>query len=229
MSTGVAVVIAAKDEAQRIAATVRAALAINQVSLVVVVDDGSRDETADLARRAGAQVVTHARNRGKGRAMTTGAAYVARHASADLALLFLDADLEASAAQTAGLIGPVLQGEADLTIATLPPQTTAGGGHGFVVNLARKGIVRATGWNPEQPLSGMRCLTASAFAALQPLAAGWGVEVGITIDALKAGLRVVEVPCALHHRVTGRDLKSQLHRAAQYRDVWRALLVRRWR
>jgi hypothetical protein len=40
---------------------------------------------------------------------------------------------------------------------------------------------------------------------------------------------VVEVPCDLHHRVTGRDLRSQLHRAAQYRDVWLALAARRIR
>jgi hypothetical protein len=121
----------------------------------------------------------------------------------------------------------VLAGEADMTIAVLPPLRQPGGGRGFVVRLARQGIERSTGWTPTQPLSGMRCLTREAFDAALPLAAGWGVEVGLTIDLLRKGLRVVEVPCDLHHRVTGRDLRAQLHRAAQYRDVWRALLVRR--
>ncbi|RAD59244.1 glycosyltransferase family 2 protein, partial [Burkholderia multivorans] len=60
-----------------------------------------------------------------------------------------------------------------------------------------------------------------------PFAAGWGVETAMTIDVVNAGLRVEEVECDLHHRVTGRDLKAQLHRAAQYRDVARALLARR--
>jgi hypothetical protein len=233
--TAVAVVIPAKDEAARIAATVRAASTIPGADLVVVVDDGSRDDTATVARAAGADITRHERNRGKGAAMQTGAAYVARHevslvgvgGAPPRALLFVDADLAESAAATQPLTVPVLAGQADMTIAVLPPQRQAGGGHGFVVRLARQGVERATGWKPTQPLSGMRCLTREAFDAALPLAAGWGVEVGLTIDLLRKGLRVLEVPCDLHHRVTGRDLRAQLHRAAQYRDVWRTLLVRR--
>ncbi len=228
----VAVVIPAKDEADRVAATVRGASAIPHVDLVVVVDDGSADATSQVAREAGADVVRHERNRGKGAAMQTGAEYVARHeqaAAGARALLFVDADLEASAAETGSLATPVLAGEADMSIAVLPPQRTPGGGRGLVVNLARAGIERLTGWTPTQPLSGMRCLTREAFDAATPLAAGWGVEVGLTVDVLQRGLRVVEVPCDLHHRVTGTDLRAQVHRAKQYRDVWRALASRRLR
>jgi glycosyltransferase involved in cell wall biosynthesis len=222
----VAVVIPAKDEAERIAATVRSALTIPDVGTVLVVDDGSSDATSDLARAAGAEVVRHERNRGKAAAMQTGADAVARTAPGSV-LLFVDADLQDSAARTAVLAQPVLDGRADMTIAVLPPQSTAGGGHGFVVRLARDGIVRETGWTPTQPLSGMRCVTPEAFARARPLARGWGVEVGLTVDLLRAGCRVLEVPCDLHHRVTGRDLRSQLHRARQYRDVWLALSARR--
>ena len=123
----------------------------------------------------------------------------------------------------------MLSGEADLTVAVLPPQRESGGGHGFVVRLARSGIRKATGFVAAQPLSGMRCITREAFEAARPLAHGWGVEVGLTIDVLRGGYRLVEVPCELHHRVTGRDVRSQLHRAAQYRDVARALAARRIR
>lgn len=232
----VAVVICAKDESRRVGATVTAAAAVPLVDLVVVVDDGSSDDTARVARESGADVTRHERNRGKGAAMQTGAAYVARH-EADLrtptgtgtprALLFVDGDLAESAIETGALAGPVLAGDADMTIAVLPPQLAPGGGHGLVVDLARRGIERSTGWTATQPLSGMRCLTREAFDHALPLAGGWGVEVGLTIDLLRRGMRVLEVPCDLHHRVTGTDLRSQLHRAGQYRDVWRALIVRR--
>lgn len=230
----VAAVIPAKDEAARIAATVQAASRIAHVDLVIVVDDGSGDATADLARSAGATVIRHPRNRGKAAAMESGAAEAERQdgdGPGDLprALLFIDADLEQSALQTAALAAPVLSGEADLTVAVLPPQRESGGGHGFVVRLARNGIRKATGFVAAQPLSGMRCITREAFEAARPLAHGWGVEVGLTIDVLRGGYRLVEVPCELHHRVTGRDLRSQLHRAAQYRDVARALAARRIR
>ena len=61
----VAAVVPCKDEADRIAATVTALLALHQVAKVVVVDDGSGDDTAAVARAAGADVVVHPRNRGK--------------------------------------------------------------------------------------------------------------------------------------------------------------------
>ena len=228
-----AVVVPAKDEAERIAATVRAARELPEVSLVVVVDDGSTDDTAARAEAAGAVVVRHRRNQGKAAAMESGAARVARldaeGGRMPRALLFIDADLGATALNTAPLAPPVLTGEADLTIAILPAQRTAGGGRGFVVRLARDGIRRATGWTATQPLSGMRCLSREAFEAARPLAPGWGVETAMTIDLLLAGYRVVEVPCDLQHRVTGSDWRGQVHRAKQYRDVARALAVRRLR
>lgn len=234
--TSVAAIIPAKDEAARIASTIAAVRRMDGVDCVIVVDDGSADATARLAGAAGAVVVGHPRNRGKAAAMATGA-----RAAADLDLrdpaasgrardlLFIDADLQESAANTAVLVEPVASGRADMTIAVLPPQETPGGGHGFVVRLARNGIQRLGGRSFSQPLSGMRCVSREAFEAALPLARGWGVEVGLTVDVLGAGMRVVEVPCDLRHRVSGSDWRSQLHRARQYRDVWRALAVRRFR
>ena len=229
----VAAIIAAKDEAARIVSTISAVRQIVGVDLVIVVDDGSSDATGRLAREVGAVVVSHPRNRGKAAAMATGARVAADRDVRDPTmnrrarqLLFVDADLEGSAANMAVLIAPVASGDVDMTIATLPPQLTAGSGHGFVVRLARNGIESLTGWTSTQPLSGMRCLSREAFDAASPLARGWGVEVGLTIDVLSAGLRVLEVPCALHHRVSGSDWRGQVHRARQYRDVWLAIAVR---
>lgn len=230
----VAVVIPAKDEADRIAETIRAVRRIQGICVVIVVDDGSLDATARIAAAEGAEVVRHARNHGKADAMMSGLGRLkglvrVGRAEPETAVLFVDADLAASAEAVGDLVRPVARGEADLTIATLPRQATEGGGFGLVVGLATRGIEELTGWAPAQPLSGMRCLSPRAIAAATPFARGWGVEVGMTIDVLDAGLTVLEVPCELHHRVTGRDWRSQVHRAAQYRDVALALGVRRLR
>ncbi|AWE41564.1 MULTISPECIES: glycosyltransferase [unclassified Actinobaculum] len=227
----VAVVIPAKDEADRIEATIRAARTIPHVDLVVVVDDGSSDNTQEIARAAGATTVRHSANRGKAAAMESGAAAVAmrdREGHPSRLLLFIDADLGDSATETAPLVEPVARGVVDCTIAALPPQEGAGG-HGFVVGLARTSIERATGWTPRAPLSGQRCLTRAAFEAALPLAAGWGVEVGMTIDLLVAGYTLQEVECNLRHRATANDLSGQLHRAYQYKDVRIAVAKRRLR
>jgi hypothetical protein len=230
----VAVVIPAKDESARIAATIRGVRTIPGVRVVVVVDDGSTDGTAAIAARAGAEVVRLPRNHGKADALMSGLGRVTglrRVGRLDdsTAVLFVDADLEASARAVGALVGPVAYGEADLTIATLPAQQGSAGGHGLVVGLARRGIEELTGWSPKQPLSGMRCLSPAAIAAATPFARGWGVEVGMTVDVLDAGLTVLEVPCDLQHRVTGTDWRAQVHRAGQYRDVALALGVRRLR
>ena len=228
----VAVVIAAKDEADQIDATVAAAKTITDV--VVVVNDGSRDGTAKIARLAGALVVSHSVNRGKAAAMRTGADVVAgldRHdrRSAPRMLLFLDGDLGETAKEGGALVEPVRQGQADMAIAILPPQRRQGGGFGFVVRLAREGIRRATGFEATQPLSGQRCLSRQAFEAAQPLAYGWGVETALIIDLLRRGYRVLEVEADFHHRVTGRELKWHVHRARQYAHVAAALAARRAR
>ena len=230
-SDEVAVVIPARNEADRIQATVTAALGLPAAAVVIVVDDGSKDGTAAAARSAGAVVTRHARNRGKGAAMETGAEAVAlldqrerrdrpRH------LLFLDADLGRTAAAAGPLVEPVLAGAADMTIAVFPT-TVKLGGHGLVVGLSGAGIRRATGWRPAQPLNGQRCLTRAAFEAARPLARGWGVETALSIDLLRKGLRVAEVEVELAHRATGTGMHAQLHRARQLTDVARALAARR--
>ena len=226
----VAVIIPAWNEADRIQATVGAASAIPGAGLVLVVDDCSRDGTARRAKEAGAAVMRHARNRGKGAAMETGAEAVRlldeqngipyRH------LLFLDADLGETAERAGPLAAPVLDGTADMTIAVFTA-TVKLGGHGLVVSLAGKGIKRATGWQPRQPLNGQRCLTRAAFEAARPLAHGFGIETALTIDLMRSGMRITEVEVDLAHRATGTDLRAQLHRARQLADVARALATRR--
>lgn len=235
-----AVVIPARNECDRISATVRAARRIPGVDVVVVVDDGSTDGTGRQAALAGAIVARHARNLGKAAAMETGAEtvlvieaeraqFVHGAARQPRHLLFLDADLAETAEGARPLAEPILSGEADMTIAVFSNRVKHGG-HGLVVGLAGAGIERTTGWRPAEPLNGQRCLTRAAFEAARPLAPGWGAETGLTIDLLRRGMRIAEVEVPLAHRATGNDMRSQLHRARQLADVARALAVRQpWR
>jgi len=221
MSPRVSAIIPAYNEAERLGATLAALRAIDCLHEVIVVDDGSTDRTAEIARLHGAtKVIRLSRNRGKGAALNEGLA----HATGEI-LLFLDADLQESAAEADRLLRPLLDGVADMTIALLPPPAKKGG-LGFVVRAAREGIARATGRRFAQPLSGQRALTRALIARIGRLEERFGVETALTIDALRAGARVIEVPTNFRHRETGRDVGSLLHRLRQWWDVKRALRKR---
>ncbi len=209
--------VAAKDSADTISATVRALAALTGVDEVWVVDDGSTDATAALAQAAGAQVVRLRENRGKGGALTAGVE-ATRHATR---YLLADADLGATAAGLAPLLAFP---QSEFVVGVLP---AAGGrgGFGAVKRFARAGISRACGVALEAPLSGQRLVDGEVLRRLT-LARRFGVEVGMTIDAVRAGVTVVEVPVEVDHRHTGRSIGGFAHRARQGRDVAAALAPR---
>jgi glucosyl-3-phosphoglycerate synthase len=220
----ISAVIPAFNEAERIGKTVSALKQLPEIDEIVVVDDGSNDGTASAAESSGARVVRQSPNRGKGAALTAGI----QAAQGDI-LLLLDADLGDTADQVGSLLPPVVNGEADMSIATFPVIPGKGGGFGFVVRLARSGILKRTGKEMQAPLSGQRAVRREVLEKIGGIAGGFGAEVALTIDALCAGFRVVEVPTTMTHRVTGRDWKAMRHRARQFNAVAKALWARRGR
>jgi glycosyltransferase involved in cell wall biosynthesis len=219
----VVALVAARNEADRVHDTVRSLATIPQISIVVVADDGSTDATAAGARDAGATVLRASRRMGKGGALE-GA--LKRLSPAD-AWVLADADLEETAGELEPVLLAVLEGRADLAIALPPPQ--AGGGLGLVKWFAGRAILRQCGFRSQAPLSGQRALTAAALERCRPLASGFGVETAMTIDAVRAGLRVVEVPVDVRHRSTGRGPRGFAHRGRQGFDILRAVISRRRR
>jgi glycosyltransferase involved in cell wall biosynthesis len=219
----VVALVAARNEAARIARTIGAILPI--VDEVVVVDGASTDGTAREAASAGARVlVAPPSAEGKGGALD-GA--LDRIGAADIVLL-LDADLGESASQARLLLRPVLEGEADLAIGELPRQAAHGGFR--LVKRTAAAVIRAlSGYRAREPLSGQRAARREVLEALRPLARGFGVEVAMTVDAVRAGYRVVEVPVAMTHAATGRDLRGFLHRGRQGWDLLRAAAPRAFR
>jgi hypothetical protein len=204
------VLVAARDEAAHIGRTVEALRAAFPEAEIVVADDGSRDRTAAAAEAAGARVV-HLPRRGKGQALT-----LAERTSGGGPLLLCDADLE-------GDIRPLVDAGADVAVARFTRKL--GGGLGLAKGAARVLVALRTGRRVAEPLSGQRALSARARAELFPVAAGFGVETRMTIDALRAGLGLEEVELELAHRPTGRDLHGFVHRGRQLRDLLLATLA----
>jgi hypothetical protein len=199
-----AILVAARDEEETIAATVAALKDQFPSAEVIVADDGSRDGTAAVAERAGARLVRLPR-RGKGQALT-----MAEREAPPGGLLLADADL-------VGDLRPLSDHDADLTIAVLARRQ--GGGFGIAKEAARRLIGACSSYTAREPLSGQRALSATAREQCFPLAPGFGCEVRMTIDAARSGLRIVEVELPLSHEATGRDLAGFAHRGRQLVDA----------
>jgi Glycosyl transferase family 2 len=198
------ILVAARDEEAAIGRTIEALREAFPNADVIVADDGSRDGTAEAARRAGANVL-RLPARGKGQALT-----VAEHVAPPGRLLLVDADLDGDLKRLAATDG-------DLAVAAFAERH--GGGFGIAKRTARTLIRALSGFAAREPLSGQRALSEAAREACFPLAAGFGCEVRMTIDAVRAGLRVSELELPLRHRATGRDPAGFVQRGRQLLDA----------
>ncbi len=227
MPSEIFVIVTAYNEAPRIGATLDGLVAAFPGAPVWVADDGSTDATALLAREAGARVVRSERVIGKGAAATAAAreALAAIGDRQEPVFVLCDGDLGESAAKLGPLVDAVRQGQADLAVVAFARRV--GGGVGLAVGFARWAIRRRCGLQLRAPISGQRALRASALADVLPFADGFGMEIGMTIDAARAGHRVGEVELDLSHRATGRTLAGFAHRGRQLVDFARVYFARR--
>jgi glycosyltransferase involved in cell wall biosynthesis len=232
MSKDISVILTAYNEASEIEATLDALAAAFPGAPVWVADDGSTDATALLARRAGARVVRSERMIGKGGAATTAAREALRLARVatgeeqqESIFILCDGDLAESAGRLGALADAVRRGETDMAVAVFA--TRVGGGVGLAVAFARWAIRRRCGLELRAPISGQRALRAGVLADVLPFAAGFGMEIGMTIDAARAGHRVSEIELDLSHRATGRTFAGFAHRGRQLIDFVRVYFARR--
>jgi glycosyltransferase involved in cell wall biosynthesis len=230
--------VAAHNEADRIAATLAALARAFPGAPIWVADDGSTDATAQIASDAGARVLRSQRIIGKGAAVTRAAREAMRYAevpahrppatthdpNSKSIFVLCDGDLGASAVQLSALADTVKRGEGDVAVGAFA--THVGGGVGLALAFARWAIRRRCGLHTRAPISGQRALHQRALQAVLPFAHGYGMEIGMTIDAVRAGHRVVEIELDLAHRASGRTPAGFLHRARQLLDFMRVYLSR---
>jgi glycosyltransferase involved in cell wall biosynthesis len=229
MSSNTLAIVTAYNEARSIATTLAALSRAFPGAALLVADDGSTDATAALARTAGAQVVATNGRLGKGAAASVAAAEALDRLQAgaepsDAIVLLCDADLGACAGQLAALVGAVRRDETDLAIAAFAQRQ--GGGFGLALGFARWAVRRCCRVRLSAPISGQRALKAAVLRDVLPFADGFGMELGMTIDALRAGYRLAEIELDLSHRATGRTPRGFAHRARQLRDFVRAYRAR---
>ena len=222
MPDSLAAIVAAHNEADRIGETVKALREALPSAVVWVADDASSDGTAEVAMSAGARVVSRGRPHGKGGNVSAAAEAALSEGEPPALVLLCDGDLGASAARLTPLVAAVEAGDCDLAVAAFGKRV--GGGFGLALGFARWAIRRRCGFEAEAPISGQRAMTAEVLRATLPFAHGYGMEIGMTVDAVRADYRVGEYELDLSHRATGRTLGGFLHRGRQLRDFARVYL-----
>jgi glycosyltransferase involved in cell wall biosynthesis len=220
----IAVIVAARNEADRIGATLAALRGALPSAALWVADDASSDGTAEAAMAAGAQVVSRGRPHGKGANVGAAAEAALSAESVPELVLLCDGDLGASAASLAPLVAAVERGECDLAVAAFSRRV--GGGFGVALGFARWAIRRRCGLETSAPISGQRAMRAEVLRDVLPFARGYGMEMGMTIDAVRAGYRLREYELDLSHRATGRSLAGFAHRGRQLLDFGRVYRAR---
>jgi glycosyltransferase involved in cell wall biosynthesis len=171
---------------------------------VIVVDDGSSDRTADVARKAGAEVIVHEVNKGKGRALKTG--FTAAVALGADIIVTMDSDGQHNPADIPKLVEPILKGEADMVNGSrylngLDKNTPAYRRVGQtildeVTNLN-------SGLHITDSQSGFRAFAASTKGVFRFTAKGMAIESEMLADAGRHGLRITEVEISVRYDVDG--------------------------
>ena len=209
-------IVAARNEGDRIGSTLRSLRDASPGIGLWVADDASSDDTRDVALAAGATVIGRNKPHGKGGNVTAAATAALEGLDPEATVLLCDGDLADTAGRLMPLVEAVESGTTDLAIASF--ERKVGGGLGLAKRYARDSIRRLCGLETSAPISGQRAMRAKVLADVLPFAPRYGMEIGMTVDAVRAGYRVTEIELDLAHRATGKSPAGFVHRGRQLRD-----------
>lgn len=215
----VVAVIPVYNEEKFIENTIKNMKKIELIDEIVVVDDGSLDRTQEIVSKLGVTFIRLDKNRGKGYAINTAIERVNFEY-----LVLIDGDLGRTSDEAIKLILPAIKNEADVIIARFKKPKKKGG-FGLVKNLANKGVFYYTGKNITSTLSGQRVYNRKVIDSIDYIPNRFGIEVAMTIEALRKGFTIKEVDVEMTHRETERNLEGFIHRGKQFFNVLFTLII----
>ncbi|MET3507607.1 glycosyltransferase family 2 protein [Halalkalibacter oceani] len=210
-------IIPAYNEESYLEKTLLAIQRFTERAEIIVIDDGSQDNTKLIAERYADKLITFPENMGKGFALQAGW----KEARGDI-IICLDADLGESAEEIGALIEALEREEADLVISVMKPGKKAG--FGLVKRRVQAMIYRKTGVKLASPLSGQRVFRRKWLPVLlEKDYKRFGVEAQMTLDLLRAGATCQEMVTRMTHREMGKNIRGFLHRLKQWLEIERQL------
>lgn len=183
---------------------------LQYVDEVIIVNDGSDDKTVEVARLAGAEIINHATNLGKGEALKSGFSAIG---DADV-VVTIDADGQHNPDEIPSLIKPVIEDGADLVNGSRymngPEENTPA-----YRRVGQQVLDNATnisaGIKVTDSQSGFRAFSPAACKVFRFYDTGFGIESEMLVDVAEAGLKIVEVPITVRYDVDGSTKNPVTH------------------
>lgn len=226
-SPRVALVIPAYRAAAKVGDVVKRARAALPEADVLVVDDGSLDGTAESAKAAGARVLVHQANLGKGRALSTGLR-AACEAGA-LLIVTVDADGQHPPEHIPALLSPLTSGSADLVVGTRQRDPALMPAHRRLTNRLSSALVsRAVGFRVPDSQCGFRAMTALVASTVRPQGRRYEFETEFLLEAAEQGFKLASVDVPTIYEGTGSHFRhgsDTLAIAGVFVRHWRAILA----
>ncbi|KNF07416.1 putative glycosyl transferase family 2 protein [Gottschalkia purinilytica] len=211
-------VIPVYNEENFIENTIKNIQSIKSIDEIVIVNDGSTDNTENIVKEMGVKLINLNQNRGKGFAIKKAIEEV------DYGyLVLIDGDLGKTSNEVEKLILPVLNDEGDVSIARFQ-KAKKKGGFGFVKKLAKYGVYLYTGKKIDTTLSGQRVYKKEVIDKISYIPDRFGIEVAMTVQTFRHGFSIKEVDVEMTHRETGRSMKDFIHRGKQFWDILKTLI-----
>ncbi len=216
-------VVPVYNEGDIIVDTIEGLKKIKYIDEILVVNDGSNDNTLDIIKTLNVSIIDLKKNHGKGYAMkkaidTLDFNYIA----------FVDGDLGHTSIEVASLILPIISGEADVSIARFPEinrMTYTKGGFGILKKFSKKGVYYFTKKEMDTSLSGQRVYKKEVIDKIDYIPNRYGIEVAMTIQTINNGFSIIEIPVTMNHRYSQRNLKGNIHRGKQFFDILNTFIV----
>ncbi len=218
MHKNVTAIVPAYNEAENITKTIAGLKKISEINQIIVVDDGSKDNTFDKINKLdGILVLRNDNNMGKGHAIKKALQYASNKYVA-----LVDADLCESAFEIRLLIEKIIPEDNAMIIGLLPAPLKKGG-FGIVKYTSRKGFYILTSREINSLLSGQRIMPLDFLRSVE-IPDNFGLEFKLSLEAVRNKLNIIEVPVSIHHRETGRDIKGFVHRGKQLIDILHTII-----
>ncbi len=211
-------VVPVYNESKYICKTVNNLKSISCIDEIVVIDDGSTDNTYSIIKNLSVKVIRLSKNKGKGNAIKEGI----KGLDFDYIVL-LDGDLGESVIEINKLIHSVVSNDSDVCIAKFPKSKTKGG-FGLVKKFSKMAVFLHTGEKMDCIICGQRIYKRKVIEKMKYIPNRFGVELAMTVEAIRNDFKISIVNVDMKHRETGRNLKGFIHRGRQFFDIFKTFI-----